>query len=122
MEFFNAQFARAMLAARSGGDGNASSSEDGVAATAGARAAPAPAPPLPHKCPGFTRPGRTPTWAFVDMFDLTFPFHYDNLWSDGGHYGRYNMFDDTTRERGRSDHVDLMMIHVILNGLCPLPA
>lgn len=35
-------------------------------------------------------------WSFIDAFDITYPWHFDNSLSDGGHYGRYgnSMVDD----------------------------
>ncbi len=64
-----------------------------------------------RKGQGCARPHHTatPTWSFLDAFDLTFPFHMDNKWSDGGHYGRHYWAE--------SDHVDRMLIQTLLNGL-----
>ncbi|CAM6083749.1 unnamed protein product [Calypogeia fissa] len=57
---------------------------------------------------------------FIDTFDLTFPFHYNNECSDGGHYGR---------PPGSNENpwwgyphwyfVDIMLAHIWLNALCP---
>ncbi|KAG6552770.1 hypothetical protein Mapa_005718 [Marchantia paleacea] len=55
---------------------------------------------------------------FVDTFDLTFPWHYTNEYSDGGHYGR----PPGMRGRPAKPHhyfVDLMNAHIWLNALCP---
>ena len=48
------------------------------------------------------------------MFDMTFPFHFDNSWNDGGHYGRLSC-----RNNSHCNLVDVMQINVLLNGLCP---
>ena len=53
-------------------------------------------------------------WSFVDAFDMTYAWHMDNSFSDGGHYGR-----KICGRMGECDHVDRMMIHVLLNGFCP---
>lgn len=56
---------------------------------------------------------RFPDVQLVDAFDMSFPFHYDNHYSDGGHYGR----------PPQGDHhyfVDVMLGHVLLNALCPM--
>ena len=62
--------------------------------------------------PGCKRPFHSASelWTFLDFFDMTFPFHYDNLYSDGGHYGRWG--------DPRSEMVDRMQVQVLLNGLC----
>jgi hypothetical protein len=65
--------------------------------------------------PFLTPPQAGGGWAFLDAFDMTFPWHHDNTFSDGGHYGRYWC---NTNEYARCDFVDLFMIHVLLNGLC----
>jgi hypothetical protein len=52
-------------------------------------------------------------WSFLDMFDMTFPWHFTEEVSDGGHYGRH--FGPGT------DNVDRMQIQVLLNGICPAP-
>ena len=51
--------------------------------------------------------GEASPWGFLDYFDLTTPWHFDTLYSDGNHYGRpgHNM-------------VEVMLAHVLLNGLC----
>lgn len=51
--------------------------------------------------------GEASPWGFLDYFDLTTPWHFDILHSDGNHYGRpgHNM-------------VEVMLAHVLLNGLC----
>jgi len=53
---------------------------------------------------------RSDEWSFLDMFDMTFPWHFDEAVSDGGHYGRHFA--------PGSDNVDKMQIQVLLNGLC----
>jgi hypothetical protein len=55
---------------------------------------------------------RFPEARVVDSFDMTFPFHYDNNYSDGGHYGRPG--------GGRHYFVDFMLVHTILNAICSL--
>ena len=50
-------------------------------------------------------------WSFLDMFDMTFPWHFNEDVSDGGHYGRHFKVG--------ADNVDRMQIQVLLNGLCP---
>jgi hypothetical protein len=59
---------------------------------------------------------RFPEAKLVDAFDMTFPFHYDNNCSDGGHYGR-----PPRHEGDNHNHyfVDVMLSHVLLNALCP---
>ncbi|KAL2613382.1 hypothetical protein R1flu_025074 [Riccia fluitans] len=57
---------------------------------------------------------------FVDSFDMTFPFHYTNEFSDGGHYGRAP--GTPLKPWYRSPHwyfVDIMLAHIWLNALCP---
>ncbi|CAM6093731.1 unnamed protein product [Calypogeia fissa] len=57
---------------------------------------------------------------FVDAFDLTFPFHYDNNFSDGGHYGRAPGVDLWPWHRKPHWYfVDVMLAHILLNALCP---
>ncbi|KAJ3698073.1 hypothetical protein LUZ61_001778 [Rhynchospora tenuis] len=55
----------------------------------------------------------------VDQFDMSFPWHYDNRYSDGVHYGRAPA---KARWRdGKVGHhyfVDLMLCHVLLNAIC----
>ena len=60
---------------------------------------------------------RFPEAKVVDAFDMSFPFHYDNTYSDGGHYGR-------APDPGRPHHyfVDIMVAHALLNALCPAGA
>jgi len=65
-------------------------------------------------CDGPFRANST-RWEFLDYYDMTWGFHFDNLRSDGGHYGRWHCGHGNFR---RCDHVDLMMLHVLLNGLC----
>ncbi len=43
-------------------------------------------------------------WAHIDLWDMTHPFHYDNAWSDGGHYGK----------DGGVTLVDDMLVQVIM--------
>lgn len=52
-----------------------------------------------------------PEIRIVDSYDMTFPYHYDNNYSDGGHYGRPG--------NGRHYFVDFMLVHILLNALCP---
>lgn len=57
---------------------------------------------------------------FVDTFDLTFPFHYDNEYCDGGHYGRPPGSKETPWfGRPHWYFVDIMLAHIWLNALCP---
>ena len=58
---------------------------------------------------------RARRWEFLDMFDMSWPWHSDASRSDGGHYGRYHCGHASYR----CDLVDLMQIHVLLNGMCP---
>lgn len=61
-------------------------------------------------------------FGFIDEFDMTFPWHWDNAWSDGGHYGRPPWHRNKGGRLVRAAHVvDVMLIHVLLNALCPLP-
>lgn len=69
-----------------------------------------PSCPLP-----FQSPARESRWEFLDTYDMTFPFHYDNEFTDGGHYGRWNC---PGRRHDRCDGVDLMVLQVLLNGMC----
>ncbi|CAM6097088.1 unnamed protein product [Calypogeia fissa] len=60
---------------------------------------------------------------FVDAFDLTFPFHYDNQFSDGGHYGRapgVNLWP--WHRKPHWYFVDIMLGHILLNAICPTSA
>jgi len=50
----------------------------------------------------------------VDEFDMSFPFHYDNRYSDGGHYGR-----PPDPWHVHFYFVDVMLAHVLLNAICP---
>lgn len=43
-----------------------------------------------------------PPWHVVDEYDMTFPFCFDNRFSDGGHYGG----------PGSANFIDIMLIHV----------
>ena len=52
------------------------------------------------------------TWDFIDGFDISFPWHFDDEVSDGGHYGRHH--------GPGTDNVDRVTIQTLLNGLCPL--
>ncbi|KAG0583456.1 hypothetical protein KC19_3G137400 [Ceratodon purpureus] len=57
---------------------------------------------------------RFPKVKLVDEFDMSFPFHFDNNYSDGGHYGR------APGDHGNYYYfVDVMLGHVLLNALCP---
>ncbi|CAM6088459.1 unnamed protein product [Calypogeia fissa] len=56
----------------------------------------------------------------IDAYDMTFPWHYDNMYSDGGHYGRppsLNSWQGITT--GHQYFVDVMLVHVLLNAICP---
>ncbi|KAG6546120.1 hypothetical protein Mapa_012154 [Marchantia paleacea] len=55
----------------------------------------------------------------VDAFDMTFPFHYDNFYSDGGHYGRIPN-PNSWWPGGHMYFVDVMLAHILLNAICPL--
>ena len=60
-------------------------------------------------------------FGFIDAFDMTFPWHWDNTWSDGGHYGRPPWHRNKGGRLVGSAHVvDVMLAHVLLNALCPL--
>jgi len=63
---------------------------------------------------GCVRPqaGEREDWGFLDAFDMTFPWHFDDNVSDGGHYGRHF--------KPGADNVDKMLLQTLLNGLCPL--
>ncbi|KAL2654047.1 hypothetical protein R1flu_022175 [Riccia fluitans] len=57
----------------------------------------------------------------VDEYDMTFPWHFDNECSDGGHYGRPpSLHSWAGAEKGHQYFVDLMLAHTLLNALCPL--
>ncbi|XP_031494195.1 uncharacterized protein LOC116260193 [Nymphaea colorata] len=69
---------------------------------------------------GFRRKGLV--GKVVDAFDMTFPWHYDNNCSDGPHYGRPPAKSRWTGGQiGHQYFVDLMLVHVLLNAICPLP-
>lgn len=69
-------------------------------------------PPAPQLSGVCKRPHHTEShsWRFLDMYDLTFPFHFDLQVSDGGHFGRHHCEG--------CDSVDRMQIQVLMNGLC----
>lgn len=57
---------------------------------------------------------------FIDGFDLTFPFHYNNDYSDGGHYGRAPGVNLPPWYRNPHWYfVDVMLAHIFLNAVCP---
>ncbi|BBN10577.1 hypothetical protein MPTK1_5g04700 [Marchantia polymorpha subsp. ruderalis] len=57
---------------------------------------------------------------FVDGFDLTFPFHYTNEFSDGGHYGRApGVALPPWHRKPHWYFVDIMLAHIFLNAICP---
>jgi hypothetical protein len=57
---------------------------------------------------------------FVDTFDLTFPYHYDNNHSDGGHYGRPPGLNEWPWfGQPHWYFVDVMLAQIFLNALCP---
>ena len=64
-----------------------------------------------------------PDARMVDAFDLSFPWHFDHTCSDGGHYGRppgakkWPWFD-----KPHQYFVDLMLVHILLNAICPIPS
>lgn len=68
---------------------------------------PRPQPPGVCNRPFFTA---FSAWRFLDMYDMTFPFHFDLQVSDGGHFGRHHCEG--------CDSVDRMQVQVLLNGLC----
>lgn len=55
----------------------------------------------------------------VDAYDMTFPWHFDNNCSDGGHYGRPPARDFWFGQIGHQYFVDVMLDHVLLNAICP---
>ncbi|KAJ7521674.1 hypothetical protein O6H91_19G063100 [Diphasiastrum complanatum] len=57
----------------------------------------------------------------VDAFDMSFPWHYDNRYSDGGHYGRPPALSPWFGQQGHWYFVDVMLAHVLLNAICPFP-
>ncbi|BBN00200.1 hypothetical protein MPTK1_1g27210 [Marchantia polymorpha subsp. ruderalis] len=54
----------------------------------------------------------------VDSYDMTFPWHYDHLCSDGPHYGR-SPSSSSWVPGGHRYFVDIMLTHVLLNAICP---
>ncbi|KAL3686020.1 hypothetical protein R1sor_004042 [Riccia sorocarpa] len=54
----------------------------------------------------------------VDSYDMTFPWHYDHMCSDGPHYGRPPN-PNSWIPGGHQYFVDLMLTHVLLNAICP---
>lgn len=66
----------------------------------------------------------------VDAFDLTFPWHYDLNHTDGVHYGREPSKSPwpwrppkeawKSPQIGHQYFVDLMLVHILLNAVCPL--
>ena len=98
--------------------------EAGGAGGAAPEAPEAPPPQRrPRQHPSCPRPFQVPVdeatgaaaFEYIDTFDMTFPFHFDNSATDGGHYGRWSC--DGSPQR-RCDSVDLMVLQVLLNGLC----
>jgi len=81
--------------------------DHGASARARARAAPRGA------AAGCARPlhGASDAWSFLDSFDMSFPFHFDHAFSDGGHYGRFS-------PDGVTEMLDRMVIQALLNTLC----
>jgi hypothetical protein len=70
------------------------------------------------------------SFKVVDAFDLTFPWHYDLNHTDGVHYGRApsktpwpwrasSGYSQATQV-GHQYFVDLMLVHTLLNAICPL--
>ena len=64
-----------------------------------------------------------PHLRLLDAFDVTFPFHYDHCCSDGGHYGRPPKahFKPWLSKVYNQYFVDLMLVHMLLTSICPLP-
>ncbi|KAK9139637.1 hypothetical protein Scep_009318 [Stephania cephalantha] len=57
--------------------------------------------------------------GFVDGFDMTFPWHFDNRCNDGVHYGRAPAKARwRDGEIGHQYFVDVMLGHVLLNAIC----
>lgn len=117
MEIFNRMSAEVILKHFNyykGEGGNATS--DGGGGEEGSLEQPLPNKPPPAKPRGkngCVRPqqGEREDWGFLDAFDLTFPWHFDDNVSDGGHYGRH--------WRLGADSVDINILTVLLNDLCP---
>jgi hypothetical protein len=51
----------------------------------------------------------------LDFYDLSYPWHFDNLVSDGGHYGRG---PDLGADFKKTSFVDDMSGQSILNAIC----
>lgn len=72
----------------------------------------------------------TRSLKIVDAFDMTFPFHYDLNHTDGVHYGREpsktpwpwrpKLEYSKATQLGHQYFVDLMLVHTLLNAICPL--
>jgi hypothetical protein len=110
MEFFNRLMVGRLLEASGGSGGGGGSGEKKPQR----RPRQHPSCPRPFQVPVEEAAGSA-AWDFIDTFDMTFPFHWDNSATDGGHYGRWSC--DGSPQR-RCDSVDLMVLQVLLNGLC----
>jgi len=79
----------------------------------------------PHKMEVFNKimverlTTRVPNVRVVDAYDLTFPWHYDNNYSDGGHYGRAPGTEEFWHGKPHHYFVDVMLAHLLLNAICP---
>ncbi|KAK6913870.1 hypothetical protein RJ641_021191 [Dillenia turbinata] len=57
--------------------------------------------------------------GFIDDFDMTFSWHFDNRCNDGVHYGRAPAkMRWRDGQIGHQYFVDLMLCHVLLNAMC----
>ena len=56
------------------------------------------------------------TVGFADWYDMTYAFHWDNEFSDGGHYGRPPWY--YTAGHAARHFVDDMLVQVYLNFMC----
>ncbi|XP_024544367.1 uncharacterized protein LOC112351196 [Selaginella moellendorffii] len=54
----------------------------------------------------------------VDAYDMTFPWHYDHRYSDGGHYGRPPSLTPWYGGIGHYYFADLMLVHALLTAIC----
>ena len=58
----------------------------------------------------------------VDVFDMTFPWHWNNQFSDGGHYGRPAWHRNKGGKLvGSTTFVDVMYCHVLAAAICGVP-
>jgi hypothetical protein len=56
--------------------------------------------------------------AIIDAYDMTFPFHYYDFYSDGGHYGRPIFYIPTGKNVPLFHFVDDMMVQAMLAAAC----